>query len=53
MDPLTLILTIVGLLIAIIFGYFQVIVPFVKGEVKFSKTWPFVTKIVDTTQDMM
>lgn len=51
MDLLTLILTIVGLLIAAIFGFLQVITPFAKGEVKFSKTWPFVTKIVVTTQD--
>lgn len=39
-----IILVIIGIIIAIIFGYFQVIVPFVKGEVKISKSWPFVVK---------
>jgi hypothetical protein len=37
-----IILVTIGVIIAIIFGYFQVIVPFVKGEVKISKSWPFV-----------
>jgi len=39
-----ILLVIIGIIIAIIFGYFQVIVPFVKGEVKFSMSWPFVVK---------
>ena len=39
-----IILVIIGIIIAIIFGCFQVIVPFVKGEVKISKSWPFVVK---------
>ncbi|UCG91637.1 MAG: tetratricopeptide repeat protein [candidate division WOR-3 bacterium] len=42
MDPITLILTIVGIIVAIIFGYLQVIVPFTKKEVKFAKRFPFV-----------
>lgn len=45
MDPITLILTIIGIVIAIIFGYLQVIVPFTKKEVKFAKKFPFVVGV--------
>ncbi len=42
MDIIFLSLTILGIIIAIIFGYLQVVVPFIKGEVRFSKRFPFV-----------
>ncbi len=42
MDVIFLLLTILGIIIAIIFGYLQVVVPFIKGEVRFSKRFPFV-----------
>ena len=42
MDIVSLLLTIIGIIIAIIFGYLQVVVPFIKGEVRFSKHFPFV-----------
>jgi len=42
MDVLSIILTIIGIIIAIIFGYLQVVVPFIKGEVRLSKRFPFV-----------
>jgi len=42
LDLIFLLLTIIGVIIALIFGYLQVIVPFVKGEVRFSKKFPFV-----------
>lgn len=45
MDPITLILTIIGIIVAIIFGYLQVIVPFTKKEVKFAKRFPFVVGV--------
>jgi tetratricopeptide (TPR) repeat protein len=41
MELIFLLLTIIGVIIALIFGYLQVIVPFVKKEVKFSKKFPF------------
>jgi tetratricopeptide (TPR) repeat protein/TolB-like protein len=42
MDIISLVLTILGIIIAIIFGYLQVVVPFIKGEVRLSKRFPFV-----------
>ncbi len=42
MELVFLLLTILGIIIAIIFGYLQVVVPFIKGEVRFSKKLPFV-----------
>jgi len=51
MDPLTLTLTIIGLIAVILIGYFQVVVPFVKGEVKFSRRWPFVVSVKGTTTE--
>jgi hypothetical protein len=42
MDIVSLLLTILGIIIALIFGYLQVAVPFIKGEVRFSKRFPFV-----------
>lgn len=42
MDVVFLLLTILGIIIAIIFGYLQVAVPFIKGEVRLSKRFPFV-----------
>lgn len=50
MDFLFLILAIAGIIVAIIVGYFQVIVPFIKGDVKLSKRFPFVTHLKTTTQ---
>jgi serine/threonine protein kinase/Flp pilus assembly protein TadD len=47
MDPLSLIIAFVGILVAVIFGYFQIVVPFVKGEVRLSRRWPFVEGIDD------
>jgi len=42
MDILSLLLTILGIIVAIIFGYLQVIVPFIKRDVRFSRHFPFV-----------
>ena len=42
MELVFLLLTILGIIIALIFGYLQVVVPFIKGEVRFSKRFPFV-----------
>jgi len=42
MELVFLLLTILGIIIAIIFGYLQVVVPFIKGEVRLSKRFPFV-----------
>lgn len=50
MELIFLTLTIIGVIVAIIFGFLQVIVPFVKGEVKFSKKYPFV-RSVDAVRD--
>lgn len=47
MDPIALILTIAGIIIAIMIGYLQIIVPFTKKEVKFSRRFPFV---ISTTE---
>lgn len=45
MDVVILLLTIVGIVVAIIFGFLQVVVPFVKREVRLSKRFPFVTSL--------
>ena len=50
LDLLFLVLTIVGIVVALIVGYLQLIVPFVKGEVKLSKKFPFVTKLQSTIE---
>jgi len=42
MELVFLLLTIVGIIIAVIFGYLQVVVPFIKGEVRLSRSFPFV-----------
>jgi len=42
MELVFLLLTILGIIVAITFGYLQVVVPFIKGEVRFSKRFPFV-----------
>lgn len=42
MEIVFLLLTIFGIIIALVFGYLQVVVPFTKGEVRFSKRLPFV-----------
>lgn len=42
MELVFLLLTIVGIIIALIFGYLQVVVPFIKGEVRLSRRFPFV-----------
>ena len=42
MEVIFLSLTILGIIIAIIFGYLQVVVPFIKREVSFSKRFPYV-----------
>ncbi len=34
-----------ALIAAVIFGYFQIIVPFLKGEVRISRHWPFVEDV--------
>jgi tetratricopeptide (TPR) repeat protein/class 3 adenylate cyclase len=44
-DPLDLILAVVGVIAGIIFGYFEIVIPFVRGEVKLSKRWPFVENV--------
>ncbi len=45
MELLFLILAVVGIIVAIIFGFLQVVVPFVKGEVTFTKRYPFVISV--------
>jgi len=47
MNPITVILTIIGLIIMAVIGYLQVVVPFIKGEVKLSKRFPFVTSVTE------
>lgn len=42
MDVVVLILTIIGVVVAIVFGFLQVIVPFVKREVRLSNKSSFV-----------
>lgn len=40
-----LIIAIAGLIATVIFGFLQVVIPFLKGEVIFSKKFPFVTAV--------
>ena len=42
MEFIFLIIALSGLVISIIFGFIQVVIPFIKGEVKLSKRWPFI-----------
>jgi len=42
MELIFLLLTILGIVVAIIFGYLQVAVPFIKGEVRISRRFPFI-----------
>lgn len=42
MDLVFVIIAIIGLIVTIIFGFIQVVIPFIKGEVKLSKRWPFI-----------
>ncbi len=52
MDPLSLIIAFVGIFVGVIFGYFQIVVPFVKGEVRLTRRWPFVEGAEDpSTRD--
>ncbi len=52
MDPLSLIIAFIGILVAVIFGYFQIVVTFVKGEVRLTRRWPFVEGAEDpSTRD--
>lgn len=48
MEFLLLIIAFTGLIVTIIFGFIQVVIPFIKGEVKLSKRWPF---IVSTSEE--
>jgi TolB-like protein/Flp pilus assembly protein TadD len=45
-----LILTIIAIIVAIVFGFLQVVVPFVKGEVTFTKRYPFVISVREQSQ---
>jgi tetratricopeptide (TPR) repeat protein len=45
MELAFLIIAIAGLIATVIFGFLQVVIPFLKGEVIFSKKFPFVTAI--------
>ncbi len=38
-----------ALIAAVIFGYFQIIVPFLKGDVRLSRHWPFVEDVREIT----
>lgn len=42
MEFVFLIIALIGLIVTIIFGFVQVVIPFIKGEVKLSKRWPFI-----------
>ncbi|UCG92674.1 MAG: tetratricopeptide repeat protein [candidate division WOR-3 bacterium] len=44
-----LVIAVVGLIATIIFGFLQVVIPFLRGEVKFSKRFPFITNVRPTT----
>jgi TolB-like protein/tetratricopeptide (TPR) repeat protein len=44
-DLIFLVLSVIGVVVAIIFGFLQVVIPFVKGEVKFSRKYPFVRNV--------
>jgi len=48
MEFIFLVIAVVGLIIA----YFELVVPFVKGEVKFSKKFPFITSTKITVQEI-
>ncbi len=50
MELIFLILTIIGVVVAIIFGFLQVVVPFVKGEIKFCRKYPFVRSVETAKQ---
>jgi len=52
LDLIFLALTIVGIVVAIVFGFLQVIVPFVKGEVRFSKKYPFVISVTGSNESL-
>jgi len=52
LDLVFLVLSVVGIVVAITFGFLQVVVPFVKGEVKFSKKYPFV-RSVESSDDWL
>jgi len=47
MELIFLILTILAIIVAIVFGFLQVVVPFVKGEVTFTKKYPFVVSVAE------
>ena len=47
MEFVFLIIAVAGLIVAIILGFLQVIIPFIKDEVKFSKRFPFVTSTAE------
>jgi len=51
MQTYEVILTAIGLIIGVIFGYLQVVVPFIRGELKFSKKFPFVVGTDDVLPD--
>ena len=42
MELVFLLLTVIALLATVVFGFLQVVVPFIKGEIKLSKRFPFV-----------
>lgn len=42
MELIFLLLTIIAILATTIFGFLQVVIPFIKGEVRFSKRFPFI-----------
>jgi tetratricopeptide (TPR) repeat protein/TolB-like protein len=48
MEFIFLLLTIIALLATIIFGFLQVVIPFIKKEVRFSKRFPFVEGVEET-----
>jgi len=45
MEVVFLLLTIVAILATTIFGFLQVVIPFIKGEVRFSKRFPYVEAV--------
>jgi TolB-like protein/Flp pilus assembly protein TadD len=45
LDLIFLVLSVIGVVVAIVFGFLQVIIPFVKGEVRFSEKYPFVINV--------
>ncbi len=48
MELIIIIISIIGVIVAIIFGYFQLVIPFIKGDVKLSRRFPFVTRLKTT-----